>query len=217
MKRKLTLILYLMLFVTGCTSEYNLKISNNSFKENINFVIENSLDDTKGEGEIEEDNPLPSLIENKIPSLITQDKYYKKKIDDLGDAKKIELSYKYNSSEFRNSNSINNCFEYPEFDFSDNYYIHLQGTFYCLYSDSLDIKIQTKNKVYSNNADEVLGNTYIWHINEANMDYVDIEINVDKGISIWTIVTYIFVGVLIVLLSYAGYKFYINTKEQNKI
>lgn len=216
MKRKY-LLLILVLFVTGCSAEYNLKISNNTFKETINFTVENEVNQQVTQGDIEQDDQLTPFLEEKTSSLITNDKFYKKKVKNIDNYTQVEMKYNYDEEEFKNSNSINLCFEYPDLDFSDNYYIHLQGEFYCLYGDSIDIKIETNNKVYSNNADEVLGNVYIWHINQDNQDYVDIQIDIDKGISNSNILV-IVVGILVFIgLCVITYIFIQKRKDKDNI
>ena len=61
-----------------------------------------------------------------------------------------------------------------------------------------------------NNADEVRGNTYIWHIDQTNEDYVDIKIDIDKGAS-RKIIYIVIVGVIFVTtILFVGYKLYIK-------
>lgn len=215
MKRKF-LILILLLLLTGCSTNYNLKVSNNSFKENIDLVIEKNIEVEATDEIIEKDDQVTPFLNEKTASLTTNDKFYKKKVKDLDNYAQVQMSYKYTEDEFKNANSINLCFEYPELDFNENYYIHLQGEFYCLYGDSIDIKIETKNKVYSNNADKVDGNTYIWHINSENIDYVDIEIDIDKGVSTYDIIFVVISVIALISLLFIGIKLYKNNKEKNK-
>ena len=221
MKFRKFLIFIMLILLTGCSSEYTLKIANNKFKENINIVIPKSIIPSITQEEldlgIEFDDQITPFIEQDTASLITNDKFYKKKVIEYDDYFQIDMNYKYDEESFKDANSVNTCFEYPELDFSENYYINLQGTFYCLYADSVDIKIKTNNKVYFNNADEIQGNTYIWHIDESNSDYVDIRIEVDKGISIYTIFAIIVGLVLVTLITIIVYKFYKKRKEENAI
>ena len=214
--KKIVLII-LMLLISGCSSNYDLKISNNSFDENINFVVPSSSESVTDNDTIEDDNRLNSIFKESIASVTTEDEFFKKEISKFDNYTIVELVYKHDEDSFKNATSINLCFEYPELKFEENYYINLQGAFYCLYSDSIDIKIKTSNKVYSNNADEINGDTYIWHINESNVDYVDIKIEIDKGIPNEVYVVIVFIGVLLVLLGYIGFKLYKKYKYENKI
>ena len=216
MKKKY-LILILVLFLTGCSAEYNLKISNDNFKENISFVVEKqNIQQLTNDG-IELDDQLTPFINEKTEAVMDESKFYKKKVKEDDNFTYVDMKYNYDEIEFGKSSSINLCFEYPELDFSSNYYIHLQGEFYCLYSDSIDIKIETNNKVYSNNADEVSGNVYIWHVNENNKDFVDIEIEVDKGMSLNMIFGVIISIFVILIISVVGYMIYKKRRENNII
>ncbi len=221
MKYKKIIIVMLLILLTGCSSEYNLEISNNKFEENIKVTIPDSAIPKPTQdvldGKVDLDDQITPFIEGKTESLTTNDEFYKKKVSKKDDYTIVEMSYKYNEDTFKNANSINTCFEYPELDFSESYYINLQGTFYCLYGDSVDIKIKTKNKVKYNNADEVSGNTYIWHINDENSEYVNIKIDVEKGTPNYIFIGVVFIAIVSVAVGIIGYKFYIKNKDRNDI
>lgn len=221
MKIRKILIFIILILLTGCSSEYTLKVSNNKFEEDINVIIPKSIIPVETsehvENEYDLDDQITPFIEGKTYSLTGSEKFYKKKSIEYNDYFNVIMNYAYDENEFQNADSVNLCFEYPEFDFSETYYINLQGTFYCLYTDSIDIKIVTDNKVSFNNADEVRGNTYIWHIDQTNEDYVDIKIDIDKGAS-RKIIYIVIVGVIFVTtILFVGYKLYIKYKENNSI
>lgn len=221
MKIRKILMFIMLILLTGCSSEYTLKISNNKFKENINVIIPKSIIPVEtpehAESEYDLDDQVTPFIEGKTYSLTGSEKFYKKKSIEYPDYFNVILNYTYDEKEFQNADSVNLCFEYPEFDFSESYYINLQGTFYCLYTDSIDIKIVTDNKVSFNNADEVQGTTYIWHIDESNADYVDIIIDIDKGVSRKIIYIVIVSVIFVATILFVGYKLYIKHKENNSI
>ena len=221
MKNKKILILVLLILLTGCSNEYTLKISNNKFKEDIKVIIPKSeIPEPTPEildGQVELDDQITPFLEGKTNSLISNEEFYKKKVIKNDDFYQVEMSYTYDEKAFNDANSINMCFEYPYLDFSENYYINLQGAFYCLYGDSVDIKIQTNNKVYSNNADEVSGNTYIWHINDNNSDYVDIRIEVDKGISLNVLVGILLIILFFIIIGFILFQFLKRNKKRNAI
>lgn len=219
MNLKKVLMVILLILLTGCSSEYTLKVTNNSFKENIDIVIPKSMISTLTEeqkqNKIELDDQITPFIKEKTPSVESQDKFYKKKVIENNEYYQIRMNYTFNENEFEKANSINSCFQYTDLDFSKNYYINLQGSFYCLYAETIDIKIETNNKVYFNNADSVEGNTYIWHINNSNRDYVDIRIEIDKGISIATIIMIVTIISLVLFMLFIFYKLYKKRKEEN--
>ena len=189
--RKSLVIIAVLILLCGCTNEYSLVISNDSFKENIDVIIDNNFSVDV------EDDELTPFLQDKVAAVTTEDSYYKKKVKENDTYKEVNLKYNYNAKEFLKASSINLCFEYPELNFEKSYYINLQGYFYCLYGDSIDIKIKTNNKVNYHNADQVIDNVYIWHIDESNQSYVDVEIDVSKGFNyriIWLII-----GILIII------------------
>lgn len=220
MNKKIILVFIMLILLTGCSSEYKLEISNNKFDENISAMIPKSMVlDIQNEqnSDVEYDDSITPFLEEKTSSLTTSDKFYEKKVSKSTDIIKVELNYTYDEENFKLANSINTCFEYPELDFSKTYYMNLQGNFYCLYGDSIDIKIKTKNKVNFNNADEVNENTYIWHIDENNADYVDIIIDIEKETPKNTFIGAFLVIVLIISILFVLYKFLKKNKKRNNI
>lgn len=215
MKKILLIIVFLML--CGCTSNYKLEISNNRFSEHIEIFTDSMPDSANKYDEFgaEIDNPLIAIIEDDVYSTTT--KKYKKRVKNNDNGVNITLDYKYDEATFAFANSLNNCFKTVEFHNDNTYYIHLSEDFKCLYSDSLDIEIVTKNKVLSNNAHEVLGNSYIWHISETNIDSIDIEIELEKGISTNNLILYWSIGISTLLLMVAVFIFYSKRVKNNSI
>ena len=165
MKKRFVLLILLML-LCGCTTNYRLEIKNDSFKEHIEFYREGNINEEVEEFDengVEYDDPFPTSIDQDIEAL--KSKNYKKTIKSTNDGTLVTLDYTYGENEFSNARSISSCFSNSEFSHKDKYYIHLSGTFYCRYSNEVKIEIYTKNKVLSNNADEINGNSYIWYIN----------------------------------------------------
>ena len=180
-KRNILLIVSIAFILTGCTAQYNLEIDGNKFYENIETQIyDYQINEIKENGVGDVDNPFSVLLNNDQLALSNDDsKFYKKTIKESNGTKTINLSYKYSLEEFKNSNTLKTCFENYKFDTDGKYYdFEATGYFYCLYGESLDINIKTSNKVVSNNADEVKGNTYTWHI--SNDENINIKIKMEK-------------------------------------
>ena len=208
-------ILIICIFVGGCTTKYNLEISNNSFKEKINVTIDR--DDTVRNAE-ENINSVEE-IDDQISPFLKKDNYsigttkkYKKAIKKEADYTNVRLSYIYGEEEFRNANTLD-CFEHHTFKFDETYYIHGFGSFYCLYSDDLEIVIKTNNNVISNNADYVNGNEYIWYVNNENVNNFELEIEIEKGFS-RDVTIYI---IVIVGFSFVAFIVYNMAKNRNRI
>lgn len=179
----------LIFICCGCSANYNLSISNDSFKENININTLNPSTQEQIE-DIESDDQITPLFENNYSALINKNSFYKKNIINNGEYSNIILDYEYNENNFGNSNLLNNCFEKFIFEKEDNYYIHAYGKFYCYYDEDIIIKIHTDNEVVRTNSNSVDGKTYTWVINNQTVDKVDIEFEVKKGFPLKKVITY---------------------------
>ena len=201
---KKVILLVLIIFITGCTSEYNLTIENNSFKENINISInKNLIPEPSSIPGVETDDSITPFLEQPTPAFFSKyDKNYEKKVEDKGNYYDVNLKYNYTFDEFKGASSLRTCFEDIEISGEDIYYIRLKGMFYCLYSDSVDIKIKTNNDVINHNADRKEGNTYIWSIHNGNVDNVDILFEVTKDIKNKN--TILEIGIIIICIIVIG-------------
>ena len=174
--KKILLITVTMLFLTGCTVNYNLEIDG----DNLNEVITGSV--TKEEYEVKEsdngENLIYDLFNNDRDALFDEESPYLRILEDKGKTINYNFSYLYNYN-FDRSTIINTCFEYHIIDETeDYYYIKLSGRFYCMYSDKININVTSNNAVLENNATKVDGNVYSWVI--KNDKDVDILLNVSK-------------------------------------
>lgn len=218
--KKILFIIPLILFISGCSSTYNLEIGNNSFKENIEIKFDKTeIPNESLYEDIETDDQItPFLEEDHHAFFSKKDKYYNKKVIYYDNYIDVNLSYDYSSSEFKDANSLNSCFENFIFDDEENYYIHVYGNFYCLYTDEFSINIKTNNKVLRSNATSVEGNIYTWKINNDNKHDVDIELEISKGFPWKIIIKYtIIIGLIIVVVFGAIYYIYNKNKRTNSI
>lgn len=174
--KKILLIMLTMLFLTGCTVNYNLEIDG----DNLNEVITGNV--TKKEYEVKEtdngENLIYALFNSDQNALFDEESPYLRTLEDKGKTIDYNFSYLYNYN-FDRSTIINTCFEYHMVDETeDYYYIKLSGKFYCMYSDKININVTSNNAVLENNAMKVDGNVYSWVI-KKDKD-VDILFNVSK-------------------------------------
>ena len=182
MKKKMILFL-LLLLLSGCSSEYNLKITSDNIEENIHLVIEKSaIENQVISDEVEPDDQItPFLEDDQYP--IWGDYYhtYDKEVTEDDNNYYMEMNYTFKPDEYGNSTAIHKCFEKMEYINKEDYYeIKLGGTFYCLYGTTLEINVKTPNLVKKHNADKHKGNTYTWIINAENADDTNISIKVMK-------------------------------------
>lgn len=185
MKKNIILLIISILFLTGCTSEYTLEISNKKIKENITVDILDSDIPDKSTGLIAEiDDSITPFIENdQYPFMNNTEIKYKKKVTNIDGGKRVNLKYTYSHDDFKDSKAFNMCFEKKDFKkLRKGFSLNFSGKFYCSYTDEVVIKIKTDNVVVENNADEVKGNTYIWRINSDNVDDVDINIELSNKV-----------------------------------
>ena len=217
--KKYFVVILLTLMLCGCTAEYNLDISNNSFKENISVNINNSeIPEKSPYPEIESDDLITPFLNNQYSALFSnEDALYDKKETYYDDYIDVKMKYKYTEEEFNDSNSLKLCFDNYEFLYKDYYYINAYGTFYCLYTDEMDINIKTNNKVTFNNADSVKGNVYTWHIDKTNMNDINIKIEMKKGISRNTILNYALIICVIIIILGAAFVVYKKRIRENKL
>lgn len=214
MKNKLYLIIPLLLFLSGCTVNYNLNIDKDSITENINGTVTNEEIMPEIEGRNDVNIKYYYLYLNDSALIINTDEKYEKTINDIDNGKSFDFNYVYHGN-YNQSNVINSCFENHIIEENDDYYyIKLSGKFSCLYSNKIDINVTCNYKVLDNNAKKVNGNKYTWTIDNSNN--VDITLTVSKTIkyegstkarifSTFQIIGFIVFTVLVVI-TYALYK-----------
>jgi len=174
--KKNILLITMLIFLTGCSVNYNLKFNKDTIEENITINVEN--DQEKQNTKYFENRDFYAIIDAKTES------QYKKEKDKNSN---YNFSYEYSLKDFKNSR-FTSC--YDAYTLTDNDGIISLNTskkFKCLtydYNniDNLTINITTDYKVVETNADEVEGNTYKWNINKNNSENKPIKFsyNVNK-------------------------------------
>lgn len=210
--KKVILILFFTLFLTGCTVNYNLEIKNDKIVENINGEISNL--EIKRQDNSTGLNVYRDILYNEQNALLDKDSLYKKNIIENDDSVEFDFNYTYVNN-YDKSRIINRCFEHHIIEKEDNlYYIRLFGDFYCLNSDKITINVTSDYMILENNANKVNNNTYTWIINNEkdNDIYLTVSENVKyentkstKKISTFQIIGLI-VFVILSLITYLLYK-----------
>lgn len=197
--KKIFIICFLSLILFGCSNaEYNLTINDDSFYEDINVYFDN-------------DSSYSFIDYDFYPLHSNVDNIYEKKIENFNGMTKLNLKYKYSVEEFGNSNTLNQCFDYKDLDFNDDfYYINIGNFNGCITNPDFVINIKTNNKVLFNNANSVKNNVYSWYINSDNVNDFSLEIKVSKGIykleTKYVILIFSFILFLLLILSYIFFK-----------
>ncbi len=198
-------IIFIILFLCGCSATYNLEISNDRFKENVSVFFNNENTEVSNLEDIESDDKITPFINNNYSALSNKMDNYKKKVTNVNNYINVVLDYEYNENNFENSNLLNSCFENFSFVNKKTYLIKVSGMFYCLYDDQneITINIKTNNKVLQSNETSKTNNVYTWKINSSNVNNVDIIFEVQKGFPMRKVLMYggiVCLGALIILL-----------------
>ena len=167
-KTKFILIIIFILFLTGCSSNYDLNLDTDSIDEKltINMTKEEYMEN------------YDTLISNK--SVFDDNSvFYDIDIIDNVDNYLVTYSHSYDHEDYFNSLNLNSCFNEIYHDIYGNQEtINLVG-FNCLQGDSLRVIVDSKYKIYNSNAHIVNGNKNIWDIDSNNKDNINISFVVD--------------------------------------
>lgn len=230
-------VLFILLFMTGCSCEYSLTIDGNNYKENIVLTSDNS-------NEISSFNNkwvIPSDKDNYIESSVSDSE-----IDDYSNIydynlsnNKLSFNYDFSKSNYSNSTAVFKCYNrlsVIDYDLTTIISTNEKNDCFNKYPplSSIKVTIYVDRDVISNNADMVNGNTYVWNINKNNADSksinlvldnnsklvnddnetIDEDKNINNKFSLDNYILYIFLFV-IVLIIYFGYKWFMKFKEKN--
>ena len=180
MKKKLIFINILFLFfMTGCTVEYNINISNDTVNEEIKIIEEKSKTLTSAE----------SMYNDKIYSQFNSNgKILYKKNKIVSDKENVYiLKQKYELKNFRRARALTECFDAVNLvkNKNGNYIFQTSIGFKCmLYNyykiDSYVVNIKTDYDVINTNADIINDNVYTWKINNTNAEKKSITFEFNK-------------------------------------
>ena len=176
--RKIIVLLSLLLLLTGCNAEYNLELSNNTYKESLysfgnkdelidNVSFEEMVKDYYNKNIIVQYDAQPGdIMEEEYP--LYYDVYDKMKIDDNRFGLLLKHSY-VNIDDFKKSKIINELFY--NISIKDNF-IKLSDTknIFDMYQflDKITISFKTDKYIKSINADDKKDDCYYWYIDRSN-------------------------------------------------
>lgn len=205
--KKLLGLFICILFLTGCTVNYDVTIDEDSFDESI------SLSFLKSQTSY---NDLLVYKNDETPINVHGDenKFYDSQITENFNNYVLTYKYKHDMNSINDAYFIKNC--YPNFSLvnsdqmirisSGNQFMCLNGDD-GLSADSVSITIKTDMKVISNNADKVSGNSYTWNIDETNYDNKPINLVIQRDMNVQDIIvendssfTLIFVVITVLVL-----------------
>lgn len=197
--KKIILVLLMIFIATGCTATYDLEISPNGLKESL------TIDATDiNENEYMIDYPQNVYYDefgnNEDPTKKVEGiEYYNSSIKEKNNLKSINYNYLFNIENFKRSSIVRNTFStfiFKQYDHDKdgkNDYMMISTTedFNIFKSnnelENVTINIKCHHEVISTNADEVDGNTYIWHLTPNNTSSINMVYNPDVVIDNRTI------------------------------
>ncbi len=171
MRKKIYILLVMLLFTTGCACRYDLTIDNDTYKESI--ILAASSDDEKDnlnrKWEIPVDKNNYYLGDENIDETYTNYIYDYK----VNSNNNLVFSHNFGRSDYLNSTAVSICYKTLSVsNYQETTVISTSNNAMCFDSyrnlSSLMVNITVSNKVISNNADKVNGNTYTWNINRNN-------------------------------------------------
>ena len=216
---KKILILFCLLFLTGCSVNYEITLKNNGIKERLT-IIENdqSLFDVRNDAGWTLRETFEMLINGEDDEFSVQDY----SIKSLNTDTQLGVEYYSDASNtLINSSAINQCYTNPTIEVNDNIITFSSGNEFTCYDyydnlETISVVLNTDYKVISSNAEVIEGNKYIWNITKDGNK--NIEISYEQDTSKNSIITTIIMIVALVgLVSVVSYYIYSKYKKENRI
>ena len=171
MKNKIFLLVITILFLTGCSCEYNLTINDNNYKENIRIIADN-------EEEISYINynwkiPTDKDEYNLVGDTGTNPNYKSDLYDYKINNNILTFDYNFNKSSYINSSAVSVCYDRLNIENHKNALIIATSIKANCFEkqpglNKITINITVDKEVISSNSDEINGKTYTWYITKNN-------------------------------------------------
>ena len=183
MKKKIYLLLFILLFTSGCSCQYNLKIEGNTYKETIYITGSNSE-------EIDSLNQKWSIPTNKENYYIGDEDTDYASLDGIYDyslnGNTLKFSHDFNRGVFANSTGASICYKSLSMtSYEGNAIISTSSVAECFNSypnlNDVTINVTIDKKVTTHNADSVNGNTYTWKLNRSNYKNKSVNFMYENG------------------------------------
>lgn len=165
--KKLIYLGLLLVFLTGCTCNYELEFKDDTLIENVKLTVPNSEEQLVTELK----NTSVYAIYNNLDIQLYNTNFDKGLINFT-----VNYNYVYTPEMFNQALYANDCFD--AFSFvkqGDNYILSTSEGFKCMslnyyFLDELKLQIKTNHVVLENNADQSKDEKYIWNINNDNAE-----------------------------------------------
>ena len=109
MKKRIVILLLMLMITTGCTCEYNLKIENDTYSENVTFTSSASEEVTEFDKtwNVSTNKTINNLGLDPSPEEIPIDNVYKYNLS----GNKLTFSHNFTQKEYQYSTAVAKCYE----------------------------------------------------------------------------------------------------------
>lgn len=182
---KKCLLLICLILMTGCSARYTIEYNDDFVNENLTVfgVDADSYRDIKNGSYAPVPTYYDAVINLEEPIKVDGVEYY----DISGKNNNAYLDYRFNLKNYSGAYFPNLCYDYFKvFEEKDDVIFSTGKKFKCFFPgsglDKVDIVLKSNHKVLFNNADEVDGDKYIWHITPDRIDSANIQISFSKSL-----------------------------------
>lgn len=171
MKKNYLILLILLLSTTGCTCEYNLKIDNNTYSEEVILFADNSNEQSNfnNKWQIPVDKDEYNIGLDIDSNNVISGSIYKSNFS----GNKLTFNYDFGIDNYQNSAAVSNCYnKFNVTNYNGSIIISTSPNTICFskYPDlsSVVVNITVDKPVTSSNADRISGKTYTWNLSNSN-------------------------------------------------
>lgn len=164
MNKKIGLLLFLVLLLTGCKANYVIKYENGKFSEHLEII---SSENTYNEDEA---HPTYDMLKENTVSAIN-DGTEKWIVDQDSSKYDIKISHNLNKSTLNDLTVFKECFTLNTYkEGNDSIYYSAYGDFRCYdLEEGSSFILETKNQVVDNNATKIEKDKYIWDLKDKGI------------------------------------------------
>ena len=184
MKKRIIIIISLILFLTGCSCTYNLKITDNTYSEELIIAAEynNELNNLNQKWQIPVDKEEYNIGTDPSNNTINT-KTYEYSLSN----NKLSFKNDFTIGEYINSSAVSICYnKLTVSNYNDKTIISTSPKTICFDKNptlnNIYINITVDKPVIKSNADSHKGNTYTWRLSRNNNQDKDINIVLDNSI-----------------------------------
>ena len=170
MKKKLLVLIIIVLFTTGCTCEYNLKIDDNDYIETVRINADNDeeLNRFNTNWKVPTDKEEYNSGEDAGATQTYKSDLYEYQLSNST----LTFTHTFDRKDIASSSAISNCYDMVTVKRYNGALILSTGTKVKCFNaypglNRVTITITTDKKVVSNNADYVSSNSYIWYLEKS--------------------------------------------------